>query len=95
MGAEPKRDSLAIAADTTRNDVEFIKIPANDTAIALGNERAANIVMLGAYIGYMQFIDENLVLDCILRLLGKKPEFIELNKKAFAMGLAAGKQARG
>lgn len=51
-------------------------------------------MLLAAYIGYTGLIEENLVLDCILRLLGKKPEFIEMNKTAFAKGLAAGKAAK-
>ena len=62
----------------------------------LGNESNGKYYdYSGAYIGYTGLIEEGLVLDCILRLLGKKPEFIELNKKAFSMGLEAGKKAKG
>ena len=71
-----------------------VPIPVTEMALKLGSLKVLNIVMLGAYIGYTRLIDENLVLDCILRLLGKKPQFIELNKQAFAMGLEAGKKAK-
>ena len=84
----------AVIAEIKKHPKSVV-VDADRIAVESGSARAMNIVMLGAYIGYTQFIDENLVLDCILRLLGKKPEFIELNKKAFAMGLAAGKKARG
>ena len=87
-------NSSLVKSSAERDDVTVVPMPVTEMAMELGSLKVLNIVMLGAYIGYTQLIDENLVLDCILRLLGKKPEFIELNKKAFAMGLEAGKKAR-
>ena len=87
-------NSSLVKSDAGRDDVVVVPIPVTEMAMELGSLKVLNIVMLGAYIGYTQLIEENLVLDCILRLLGKKPEFIELNKQAFAMGLEAGKKAK-
>lgn len=87
-------NSSLVHSGAERDDVTVVPMPVTEMALELGSLKVLNIVMLGAYIGYTQFIDENLVLDCILRLLGKKPEFIELNKKAFACGLEAGKKAK-
>lgn len=87
-------NSSLVKSGVENDAVTVVPIPVTEMAMELGSLKVLNIVMLGAYIGYTQLIDENLVLDCILRLLGKKPEFIELNKKAFAMGLEAGMNAR-
>lgn len=87
-------NSSLVKSGVENDAVTVVPIPVTEMAMELGSLKVLNIVMLGAYIGYTQLIDEILVLDCILRLLGKKPEFIELNKKAFAMGLEAGRNAR-
>ena len=87
-------NSSLVKSGAEREDVKVVPIPVTEMAMELGSLKVLNIVMLGAYIGYTQFMDENLVLDCILRLLGKKPEFIEMNKTAFAKGLEAGKKAK-
>lgn len=87
-------NSSLVHSGAERDDVTVVPIPVTEMALELGSLKVLNIVMLGAYIGYTGLIEENLVLDCILRLLGKKPEFIEMNKTAFAKGLAAGKAAK-
>lgn len=87
-------NSSLVKSGAERDDVTIVPIPVTEMAMELGSLKVLNIVMLGAYIGYTGLMDEDLVLDCILRLLGKKPEFIELNKKAFSMGLEAGKKAK-
>lgn len=87
-------NSSLVKSGAERDDVTVVPIPVTEMAMELGSLKVLNIVMLGAYIGYTEFMGEDLVLDCILRLLGKKPEYIELNKRAFAMGLEAGKKAK-
>ena len=78
-----------------RDDIDIVQIPVTDLAMQLGNLKVLNIVMLGAYIGYTEMMEPELVLNCILGLLGKKTEFIELNKKAFYLGLERGRSAKG
>ena len=87
-------NSSLVKSGAGREDVTIVPIPVTEIAMELGSLKVLNIVMLGAYIGYTNLIDEDLVLDCILRLLGKKPEFLELNKTAFAKGLAEGRKAK-
>ena len=79
-------NSSLIAADTTRDDVEFIKIPANDTAIALGNERAANIVMLGAIVAKTNVVKMESI-EHVLEIVfsGAKAKLLPLNKKALTI----------
>jgi indolepyruvate ferredoxin oxidoreductase, beta subunit len=65
------------------------------TAIAqeLGDIRLGNTVMLGAISEHLPFSPEILV-QCILkRFASKKPELVELNRRAFAAGRAAAEQA--
>ncbi len=88
-------NSSLVRSGAERDDVTVVPIPVTQMAMEMGSLKVLNILMLGAYIGYTGLIDENLVLDCILNLLGRKPEFIELNKAAFFKGLEAGRKAKG
>jgi 2-oxoglutarate ferredoxin oxidoreductase subunit gamma len=76
-----------------RNDIHVVGAPATEMAIELGSEKVLNIIMLGMYIGYTNILPAEIVLDTILAKLGKKPQFIEMNKKAFSRGLEIGRQA--
>jgi indolepyruvate ferredoxin oxidoreductase beta subunit len=58
-------------------------IPASAMATELGNARAANVVLMGAFSTLMA-IDEAIWLQCLLARLPKKLH--DLNKKAFAAG---------
>ena len=49
-----------------------------------GSEKAVNTVLMGILSKYMPEIEEELWLEAIDKLV--KPKFIELNKKAFALG---------
>lgn len=87
-------NSSLVKSIPDRDDIQIVQVPVTDIALQLGSLKVLNIVMLGVYIGYTGMIAPNLVLDCILRLLGKKPEFIELNKKAFQLGLEEGQRVK-
>lgn len=73
--------------DRVKEKVENVKvINATDIARELGNEKAANIVLLGAAIKALGLteMDWDLALESNL-----KPKLVELNKKAFKAGLEA------
>ncbi|MGQ9454953.1 MAG: indolepyruvate oxidoreductase subunit beta [Armatimonadota bacterium] len=61
----------------------LVLIPALKIAQQLGDTRVINLVMLGALSGYMT-MDEDLWHQAIRDLI--KPQFIDANLKAFAMG---------
>ncbi|MCX8087093.1 MAG: indolepyruvate oxidoreductase subunit beta [Rhodocyclaceae bacterium] len=62
-------------------------------ALELGDVRLGNTVMLGAMADHLPFPAEAL-LDAILqRFAAKKPQMVELNRKAFEAGRAAEKSA--
>ena len=58
-------------------------IPALGMARELGNVRAMNVIMIGALANHMD-IDESIWQEAIKTLV--KPQFVELNLKAFAVG---------
>lgn len=87
-------NSSIVTSRVERTDVKVVSVPVTEMALEMGNPKVLNIIMLGAYIGYTQVVPEDVVLDTIVKQLGKKPAMIPLNKEAFAKGLAVGKAAR-
>lgn len=79
-------DSSLIDTAPTRTDVEVLAIPATTMADELGSTKAANMVMLGAYLAQSGVLD----LEGVLRAL---PHFIKakhtlpLNEKAVRKGV--------
>ena len=63
---------------------ECVEIPATEEAVKLGNQKAANVIMLGAFAA-RSGIDAEEFRNAIRRIV--KPKFVELNLKAFEVGL--------
>ncbi len=73
-----------------RTHISELYLPARDIARAAGNERAANVVMLGAYMGFDGTLSEAAVDLAITAVIGKKhPELIEVNRAAVRAGRLA------
>ena len=73
--------------------IKHIPIPATEKALKdLGNRMVANIVLLGAMVQTMGLVRE----EFLLRALSNRvpSSFLELNKKALALGLELGKNER-
>ena len=74
-----------------RNDISIVCVPANKIAMELGNDRAANMVMLGAYIAKTKIAAKETILEALSSVLAKgKAELFELNKTAFEKGMEIG-----
>lgn len=87
-------NSSIVTTEIVRDDVTVVKVPVTEMSLEMGNPKVLNIIMLGAYIGYTQVVPDDVVLDTIVKQLGKKPELVEINKSAFAKGLEIGRAAR-
>lgn len=74
-----------------RTDINVISIPGTETALELGNGKVLNVIMLGAYIGYTEVFDPQLMWKTIEAKLGKKPKLLPLNEEAFKKGLEFGR----
>jgi 2-oxoglutarate ferredoxin oxidoreductase subunit gamma len=83
-----------IDRDADRPDCTVIKVPARELATDAGSDRAANFVMLGAYIGATESVPAETVEWALEHEFeGSKAEFLPANIAAFRAGLAEGQQA--
>lgn len=70
-----------------RQDVKAVCVPCSDIAQNLGNIRAANIVMMGAFIKITDVVSPDIYLSSLESIMGsKKKALAELNRKAFSAG---------
>ena len=69
----------------TRKDITVHNIPVNEIAMELGNEKIANMVMLGALVRSTNVVSEASI-EAVMRktFTGKKAKLIDLNLQAFA-----------
>lgn len=81
-------DSNLILRDVTRDDVEVLRIPSQDVAKAIGSDRIANMVLLGALIGKTQVLKKE---ELLLALKNHgKDDFYEMNERAIEKGMEYG-----
>ena len=80
-------NSSLIDVQPERGDIETIKIPANEIAIELGNERTVNVIMLGAFAARTGVTSQDSLMGGLSEVLGaKKAGLIELNRKGMEKG---------
>jgi 2-oxoglutarate ferredoxin oxidoreductase subunit gamma len=80
-------NSSLIDREVSRDDIEVIKVPANEIAEKIGNTVVANMVMLGAFIEKTKVIPIDKVKFVVEKFLSeKKKELIEINFKALEEG---------
>ena len=76
-----------IKREVKRNDVNVIKIPADDIADKLGNSRAANMVILGAYVKQSGIVKIDTIFKALEKALaGRNKKLLSLNKEALKQG---------
>jgi 2-oxoglutarate ferredoxin oxidoreductase subunit gamma len=87
-------NSSLISRDPERNDCKVVKIDARKLAVEAGADRAANFVMLGAYVGATGIVSPESVEKVIaMEFTGRKEKFIPSNRAAFRAGFAEGRQS--
>jgi len=89
-------NSSLISVEAGRDDLEVFKVPANDIAAAEGSGRAANMAVLGAYLGRTKLAKKESMLEAIRHTFASKPKFIDINCRTFLKGyeLALGNVAQ-
>jgi len=76
-----------VSRDISRDDIQVVKVPANDIANELGNLRVANMVALGTYIARSKSVKMETVFEALEQTLDKSQEkIIALNKEALKRG---------
>ena len=82
-------NSSLIPIDSGRDDVDELRIPVNDLAAKIGNDRTANIVALGAFVARTQLVDMQTLRACVKSEFAKKAAMIPLNLAAVEEGQKA------
>ena len=82
-------NSSIIEISAIRRDITAYYVPCLEIAQELGNPRAANMVMLGAYIEVTQCLHPKTVEEMLSHLFsGAKANLVALNKEALRQGAA-------
>jgi len=77
-------NSSIIDRKAERTDIEVIYVPTIELAEQLGNTRAANIVMFGAFMRSTKIVSEESCHQVLKKIFsGKKEKYLDLNMKAF------------
>ena len=80
-------NSSLIDKKSVRNDIDVYYIPANEMAIELGNDKVANMVMLGAFLEATKLVDIESILKAFTKVFGEnKAHLVPLNKEALEKG---------
>ena len=81
-------NSSLIHAENVREDISVYEIPANDEAVALGSDRVANMVCLGALLGATGAVDLETVYKVLPKVISARHhDLLPLNQRALARGL--------
>jgi 2-oxoglutarate ferredoxin oxidoreductase subunit gamma len=85
-------DMVDIEAE--RNDIKIIKVKADSIAAELGNPKIANMVALGALIGFTDIISLEETIEAFHEMVPEeKAKIIPLNDQALKRGFEIGKKA--
>jgi len=80
-------NSSLVDSDPTRDDIETVKVPANELALELGSERTLNMIMLGAFVGKTKITTLDSIMNGLNEITkGKKANMMELNRKGLERG---------
>ena len=86
-------NSSLIDVSSDRSDIRKLHLPANQIALDAGTGKAANMVVLGAYLGCTGAVSLEEVKQVLRHQFEKKPQLVEVNlrvlERGFAMGSAA------
>ena len=79
-------NSSLIDVTTDRTDIKEILVPANDMAMKAGNVKAANVAVLGAFIGATEVVGYDTIKATIREKLSKKKDVLQINFQVLEEG---------
>ena len=87
-------NSSLVEAEVKRSDVTVIWLPVSDLAHELGEDRSANVVMMGALAQVTGVVSLDDLKEALAHTgLGKKEKVLELNRRALDLGAAKAREA--
>jgi 2-oxoglutarate ferredoxin oxidoreductase subunit gamma len=72
-----------------REDVDELRVPAGEIAVAIGNGKAANIVALAAFVARSKLVSIETLKHCLEEEFQGRPKLIPLNLSAMEAGVKA------
>ncbi len=85
-------NSDLVTIEPTRTDLKVLKVAANTLAEQAGSQKAANMVVLGAYNACSNLVQNKTIIECLSKIMGEgKKHLIPLNEKAIELGAQAAK----
>ena len=84
-------NSSLIDIGTGRDDVREVRIPCNEEAQAIGSDKSANMVALGAYIALTGVCSLESVIKWMEHQFEGKAKIIDFNRQALERGFELGK----
>jgi 2-oxoglutarate ferredoxin oxidoreductase subunit gamma len=82
-------NSSMVDRRVSRRDIRAIYVPANEIAHRLGSDKAANMVILGAFIGTTHVIDPAIVIATMREKMAAKVSYLDSNEAAIKAGMTA------
>ncbi len=83
-------NSSLVDRDPVRKDLEVVAIPATQVAQKLGNQRIANMVMLGAFAACSRVVGQESVVQSLEKVLpARRHQLLPLNLEAIEHGARA------
>jgi 2-oxoglutarate ferredoxin oxidoreductase subunit gamma len=82
-----------IDASSKRRDIRAVEVPANQIALQCGTGKAANMAMLGAYVGSTKAVTLESVKSLLRKQFEKKPQLIDVNLQVLDQGYEIGARA--
>ncbi len=83
-------NSSLIDVAATRDDISYVYVPVNDIAMQIGNEKAANMIMLGCLLRKTGIVPLDSLKQYVEKVFAAKPQFIPSNKLAIDEGAKYG-----
>ncbi len=81
-------NSSLIAETAERDDITTLLVPASDIALSLGNDRLANVVIVGALLAKKPMVSIESVVASLKKVLPEKRQrLLELNEVALRRGV--------
>lgn len=79
--------SSMVNRPSTRHDIRTVAVPATEIALSAGSEKAANMVLLGAYLALTRVVKKDSIVLGLKELFGKKLDLLEVNVRALEEGM--------
>ncbi|HDP16451.1 MAG TPA: 2-oxoacid:ferredoxin oxidoreductase subunit gamma [Candidatus Omnitrophica bacterium] len=80
-------NSSLVKDSSRRKDIEILQVPATDIAFKLGNQRIANMVMLGALVAARKIVTPESLIRSLIELIPEnRKALLSINQEAIKQG---------